>query len=65
MNNGSTRRFTGLPKNPAPGDLCVEAVEKMNLAQYRRVGRKYDFLGCSVCDDLMLGKGQETLKNHS
>jgi hypothetical protein len=42
----------------------VEAVEKVNLARLRGVGRKCDLSGCSECDDLMLGKGQGTPKNY-
>ncbi len=42
----------------------VEAVEKVNLARIRRVGRKCNLSGCSVCDGLMLGRGQETPENH-
>ena len=42
----------------------VEPVEKVNLARIRRVGRKCNLSGCSVYDDLMLGRGQEAPENH-
>jgi hypothetical protein len=42
----------------------VEAVEKVNLARNRWVERKYDFSGCSVYEDLILGRGQETPENY-
>jgi hypothetical protein len=42
----------------------VEPVEKVNLARIRRVGRKCNLSGCSVCDDLMLGMGEEDPENH-
>ncbi|MGB7575652.1 MAG: hypothetical protein WBN53_17530 [Thermodesulfobacteriota bacterium] len=40
-------------------DCGIEAVEKVNVARNRRVGRKHDFLGWSVCNDLQLGRGQK------
>jgi hypothetical protein len=42
----------------------VEAVEKVNFDRILRHGKKYHLSGCSVRDDLMLGKGQETPENH-
>jgi hypothetical protein len=42
----------------------VEAVEKVNIAGIRRVGKKCNLSGCSVYNDLMLGKGQVTPENH-
>jgi len=47
-----------------PLTFVVEAVEKVNLAQIWRVGRKCNLSGCSIYDDLMLGRGQETSENH-
>jgi len=43
---------------------AVVAVEKVNLGRIRRVGRKCDFSGCSVCNDLILGRSQETTGHH-
>ena len=37
-------------------DFVVEAVEKVDFDRILRHGEKYDLSGCSVCDDLMLGK---------
>ncbi len=48
----------------APAQLSVEAVEKVNLARIRRVGRKCNPSRCPVYDGLMLGRGQETPENH-
>ena len=60
-----TRRSRGTwQKVATPLSLSVEAVEKVNLARIRRVGRKCNLSGCSVYDDLMLGRGQETPENH-
>jgi hypothetical protein len=42
----------------------VEAVEKVNFDRILRHGKKCDLSGGSVCDDLILGKGQETPENH-
>jgi hypothetical protein len=42
----------------------VEAVEKVNLVRIRRAGRKCNFSGCSVCNNLILVRGQETPENH-
>jgi hypothetical protein len=39
-------------------------VGKVNPVRIWRPGRKCDLLGCSVYDDLILWKGQETPKNH-
>ena len=47
-----------------PLTSIVEAVEKVNLARNLRVGRKCNLSGCSVYDDLMMGRGQETPENH-
>jgi hypothetical protein len=41
----------------------VEAVEKVNPARDREVGRKYDLSEYPVCDDLMLG-GPRDPENH-
>jgi len=62
MNRLITTRSTGSPRNMAPGERHVEAVEKVNLARIRRVGRKCNLSGCSVYDDLMLGRGQRPPK---
>jgi len=44
--------------------FVVEPVENVNFDRIWLVGRKYDFSECSVSDDLMLGRGQETPENH-
>jgi len=48
----------------AAADLDVKGVEKVNLTQIRRTGRRCNLSECSVNDDLMVGRGQETLENH-
>jgi hypothetical protein len=44
--------------------LSVEAVEKVNFDRIWSVGRRYDLSECSVFDNLMLERGQETNENH-
>jgi len=63
-NNSFERYVSCVAAPPTPLKRGVEAVEKVNLVRIRRVGRKCDLSGCSVYDDLMLGRGQETLVNH-
>jgi hypothetical protein len=47
-----------------PDEPLVEAVEKVNLYRIWSVGRKSDLSECSVFDNLMLARGQETPENH-
>jgi hypothetical protein len=47
-----------------PVSFGVEAVEKVNLARNRRVGKKHDLSRCSKCDNLILGWSQETPESH-
>ena len=59
----------GLTITPADGlqpplTSIVEPVEKVNFDRIWSDGRKSDFSECSVFDDLMLARGQETPENH-
>ena len=52
-------RCTGSLINPTPGDLSVEAVEKIPEQILARGVEKSDLIGCATINDLMFGrKGQ-------
>ena len=57
------RRSTGSPINPAPGELSVEAVEKVPKQIFGRDAEKNDLIECATINDLMLGKGQVIPEN--
>jgi len=62
VNDLLTSGFTRAARISRPVSHYVEAVEKVNLARIRRVGRKCNLSGCSVYDDLMLGGGKRPPK---
>jgi hypothetical protein len=60
---GLTTASTGCAEKRAPVKPGVEPVEKVTFDRIRSVGRKSDLSECSVYDDLMIGRGQETPEN--
>jgi len=49
--------------NPAPGDLCVEAVAKVPKRILGRDAEKSDPIECATINDLHTGKGKLTPEN--
>jgi hypothetical protein len=61
MSKGTrTSRSTGSPRKRAPGDLCVETVEKVSLDKFGALCAKSDLVEWLTINDLQVGRGQMT-----